>query len=229
MLTETGQAINEYVRDLFASGHKSSNKTYSGRAVEGFYSRSRMGGHRIDEYLDKAQRRQEGAMAALEYVKKRPQGMYEIAEAVLKMPIGETSGNCVEMAALALYDAFTNYHTNRSLCYWSSISKPGDHCFALISETPIMDMRVRQFGSVRAFTKGPLAREWLVIDPWLNTVCTADHYLEQGGKKLEQWAAQGKRIAWEHGSVGLGWYAPGGSKSEYKAAFEIAPIAFHAF
>jgi len=49
MHMETGLAINDYVRDLFASGHKSGNKSYS----MGLYilsPNSQFGGHRYEAY-----------------------------------------------------------------------------------------------------------------------------------------------------------------------------------
>jgi len=148
------------------------------------------------------------------------------------MPVGETSGNCVEMAALADYMALETYNTRRSLCYYCQITRPGDHVFALISETPIVvgfGGKGTSFSSVRDFTQYSGAKKWLVIDPWLNTVCTANEYLQQGSNKLDKWTAQGKRVAWNSPTHGMAFVPPGGSNSEYKAAFEIAPIALYPF
>lgn len=221
MRKEDGEKISLVVRQLFAEGHKSGNKGYPWSDMPKDAD--------PDEFEKKKLYRDHHRAIANDIVGDRPEGMYNIAKWVLNMPTGETGGNCIEMAALADYLAIKEVHIPRWLCYWCSLMPPGDHCFAMVAESPIMDTRMLAFASVEGFTKAPWAKTWLVIDPWLNTVCTANHYLEEGGSRLEKWAADGKRVAWHHGSEGPGWYPPGGSKSEYKAAFGIAPVHIHPF
>jgi hypothetical protein len=51
MLLSEAQAINEYVREFFAAGHKSTNKSYTSDPK--FLTRGRMGWHRFAPYADK--------------------------------------------------------------------------------------------------------------------------------------------------------------------------------
>jgi hypothetical protein len=234
MLISDGQAISQYVRDLFASGHKSNNKLYMrGGVVSPLVVQGRsaiLGKERAAPYMDKMQHRIHERNLSGQHHPKRAGTMYEIAQNILKMPVGTTSGNCVEMAAVAGYRALTTYGISKSLCYTCSVEPPGDHFFALVSENRITTWNYAQagmnFASVREFCKSPYAKKWLVIDPWLNTVCTADTYLQVGGEKLGQWTGQGKRIHWAHSQHGPGWHEPGG---EYRQAFAIAPLAIRQY
>lgn len=230
MLVETGQAIKTSVREFFVKGHKSNNKFYDpdGPSVE-----LRSNGWEEEYERKAAKRTSEADWSGYHRLSfKGLRSYYELAENLIKMAVWNRSGNCMEMAALSNYEAINTYKTNRRLCYLCFITAPADHACALISETPIMGQgfsRGTAFASVLAFTQAPAATKWLVIDPWLNTVCTADNYLQTGGQKLEEWTAKGKRILWAHGSVGLGYYPPGGSSSEYRQKFEIAPLEIAPF
>jgi hypothetical protein len=227
MLVETGQTIKTSVREFFAQGHKSTNKEYD---LDGPSVELRSPGWE-QKYQQRAEKRYtEGDLSAVHRLSfEGLKSYYELAEKLLKMPVSDRSGNCMEMAALSNYEAINDHNTGRFLCYLCFITAPGDHAFALISEHPIMDRRAMGYASVLKFTQSPFARSWLVIDPWLNTVCTADSYLATGGQKLEEWTAKGKRIAWVHGSQGAGFYPPGGSNGEYKQKFAIAPLAIAPF
>jgi hypothetical protein len=145
--------------------------------------------------------------------------MYDIGKTIKNMPAG--SGNCVEMAALAGYEARETYNVAWKFLYSANVMPPGDHVFTVVTDTIVS----KPFASVREFTETSCVKKWLIIDPWLNVCCTANAYLELGSKKLNQWSAQGKRIRWT-GSVGDGWYEPGG---EYDLAFAQSPLKFKGF
>ena len=113
MLVEDGQKISAYVRETFASGHKTGNKFY--RMVDTSpFPPGYEGDLTPDEYRGKYDHREEHVWLANKIIAQRPGTFYEIAQWVMKMPI--KAGNCVEMAALALYEAVDTYKTPRSLC-----------------------------------------------------------------------------------------------------------------
>jgi hypothetical protein len=111
------------------------------------------------------------------------------------------------------------------LIYIASVCAPGDHAFCIVTDTPIAE-RNRTVASVREFCQSSVAPGYLVIDPWLNTTCTADQYLLQSGKKLAEWNTEAKRIYWDYGSKGAGWYPPTG---EYASEFANAPLQIDPF
>jgi hypothetical protein len=219
----TGQKINDDVRRFFSQGYKSNNKMY----------------HPDDPNVDlvQAERRmkhKDQSAAAHRAADLDNYGdYYELAQMVLRMPVGAQAGNCTQMAAVGLYWAVNRYRFSRLLCYICVITSPGDHVFALISDTPVKSISIggaratdnygRSFGSIGAFAKAPPAKTWMVIDPWLNTVCAATDYPLKAEQKLDDWAGKGKLVGWE-GPRGLAFYPAGGHDSDYKKAFGSGPL-----
>jgi hypothetical protein len=147
-----------------------------------------------------------------------------MAELLVKMPISDRSGNCYEMAVLSNYYALKREFISRDLLYMMSIEAPGDHSCCIISTVPIPGTGL-SYATVQSFAASNATRAYLVVDPWLNLVCSGNEYLRDGSGKLDKWSANGKRVSWR-GSQGAGWYPPGG---EYKDQFAVAPVTLSSF
>ncbi|WFP50841.1 hypothetical protein PL263_02160 [Methylomonas sp. EFPC3] len=216
MLVEEGEKIKVLVRDFFKKGHKSSNKLYdvdlSGHAV--LKNMSTKGTTRYQQARESGKHRLKDTTSHL-----------DLAEKLVKMTIADRSGNCGEMAAMSAYYAKKIYNIKRDLLYIGIVYDKGDHAFCLVSQEAIPDS-AQDYASMADFTKLKVAQSWLIIDPWLNTVCYASNYLTKSGEKLEKWASEGKRVAWAEGSQGAGWYVPNG---EYKIEFGKAPVLLEPF
>ena len=209
MIAANAVKIKERVRDFFDKGYKSGKKIYDLSAC-------------LD--LAKAKKRNKNAAKSVAH---RPAGAtsyYNLAELVIKMPVTDRSGNCGEMAALSAYYALKTEFIKRERIFIGSVTNPGDHAFCLVSQAEIT--KTLTFASVTEFTKSKAAPSWMIIDPWLNVAGPASTYITEGGKKLDKWTAEGKRVAWHAGSKGPNWYAPNG---EYKTAFISAPVQLSPF
>ncbi|AMK78914.1 MULTISPECIES: hypothetical protein [Methylomonas] len=208
--------IKDRVRSFFKKGHKSNNKlykvTHDGHAE--VWPMTAKHEKRWNECDNSDQHRLSGATSN-----------YNIAEQLVKMNVGDRSGNCGEMAALSGYYALKIHFIKPELIYIGTVYKKGDHAFCLISEDTINSKHLN-FSSVAEFTQLQAAKAWLIVDPWLNTVCRADQYLLESGNKLNEWTTDGKRVNWNSGSQGPGWYVPNG---EYKTEFGKAPIKLMPF
>ncbi len=220
-LINRGKRIKTLVRDFFDKGHKSGNKLYEDLGTPdvdytspNFAINAADSLYRLSECAESQQHR----------LNATGKTNYDMALLLLKMPVTDRSGNCYEMAILSAYYAMKIECLNRSLLYIGSIKDPGDHVFCLVATDKIAASRL-SYASVNSFTSDNMARAWLVIDPWLNTTCGADDYLNQSGAKLDKWTADGKRVSWT-GSQGSGWYPPGG---EYKRVFATAPVTLEPF
>jgi hypothetical protein len=129
-----------------------------------------------------------------------------------------TSGNCMEMAAVAAAIAIDSYHFESAWLFIAAIGAPGDHGFCMLS------MREPTWRRANEMVKGSSTSVAYVIDPWLNTACAANEYWEAAQAKVKKWANDGKRVAWR-GMDGkqLGWYCP---DSAYSLAFGTSPLSF---
>ncbi len=216
MLINEGEKIKDRVREFFAKGHKSSNKLYhvdiKGRTTT--WPMDAKGTKRRNECLESRKHRPSGSNTD-----------YKLAEQLVKMKLVDRSGNCGEMAALSAYYALKIHLIKRDFIYIGSIYDKGDHAFCLIAQAPLKTSEL-DFASVKEATELRAAKSWLIIDPWLNTVCNADDYLNKTGTKLDEWAGDGKRVSWHGGSLGKGWYVPNG---EYKTEFGQAPLFLEGF
>jgi hypothetical protein len=214
-----GRRLNKAVREFFAKGHKSGNKLYDDSGNPGV---------NFDDFEFNNDKSQTRLMQLYESQERRlnldSKTDYQIAELLVKMPVSDRSGNCLEMAVLSNYFAFKREFVRRELLYMMSITAPGDHSCCVISTEPIASNR-RSYSSVAEFTRDNAARAYLVVDPWLNVVCSGDEYLQMGSSQLDRWSGLGKRVCWS-GSQGDGWYPPGG---EYKDKFAIAPVGLRPF
>jgi len=197
-------AIKKQVRDFFARGYKSGNKTYEDLPIvpdEKFYKRD------------------QDAAESRTHRLKNPGSDFELAELLRKMPVNDRSGNCGEMAALSALYAWRFYNIRRDRLYIGSISKPGDHVFCLVAPVPVARSFLH-FDSVGDFVASDAVALWAICDPWLNVACGANDYVTNGGQQLDKWQAAGKRVAWDDGN-GWDWFPPGG---EYKVKFGEAPV-----
>jgi hypothetical protein len=140
------------------------------------------------------------------------------------MPVSDRSGNCFEMAILSNYYALKREFISRDLLYMMSISAPGDHVCCVISTASIASTQ-HSYSTVKEFIQDNVARAFLMVDPWLNVVCSGNEYLRDGSRQLDKWSRDGKRVSW-NGSQGGGWYPPGG---EYKDKFAISPVRLSPF
>lgn len=216
MLVEEGERIKVLVREFFKKGHKSCNKLYdvdlAGHAV--LRNMSEKGKTRRREANESAKHRLERNIPHL-----------ELAENLVKMTIADRSGNCIEMAALSAYYALKINFIRRDLIYIGRLTDPGDHAFCLVSQGAIPSSAL-EYSKLSDCTGSKPAASWLIIDPWLNTVCYANDYLTKSSQKLEKWTAEGKRVYWGGVEQGPGWYVPNG---EYMTEFSKAPLTLEPF
>jgi len=223
MLLEDCSKIRDDVREFFKLGNKSSNKRYfvNHSGSRNLFLIRRLGMLGKKKELERAARRERGReRSRANRVKENEyDSLVELVDRLLKMPVTDRSGNCMEMAALSAYMVFEGNYAGPSCVYYASIEKPGDHAFCLVVQGWGL---MPEYSSVSKFTQAPSSRSWFVIDPWLNVVCTADEYLFYAHVMLEKWGIDGKRIAWIHGTQGRGWYPPIG---EYRDKFKEAPIS----
>lgn len=214
-----GDRITQRVRQFFQKGHKSGNKLYAvkinGEDDQPLWNTIQL----------KAETRDWHAGEARDLRLPWPGSNYALAQDLVRVPMDDRSGNCQEQAALAAWHLLKSEFLPRNRIHIVSITHPGDHVFCLVSGVPIPET-ARHFASVSQFVQARVAPSYLVIDPWLNTCCSADQYLLRGGQKLDKWQAAGKRVSWHAGSQGPGWYPPGG---EYKTTFGQAPLQIASF
>lgn len=213
-----GERIKKRVRDFFKVGHKSSNKAYA-LNVDGTVDMA------LWTTIPKAMERVVHAELSAKYRLGPAASYYDLAQLLVRAPLADRAGNCMEQAALAAWHVLRSEFLRRNRIYTVQITHPGDHMLCLISQAPIPDT-ARAFPSVQQFVGSRVAGSYLVIDPWLNTCCAANDYLRLGGQKLDKWQADGKRVCWHAGAQGAGWYPPGG---EYKATFAAAPLRITPF
>lgn len=214
-----GDRLNKAVREFFAKGHRSGNKLYDESNTPSVnYSDLAISNPRSVNRLTHCCESQSHR------IPRNANTDYQMAELLVKMPISDRSGNCYEMAALSNYYALKREFISRDLLYMMSITHPGDHVCCVISTVPIAGTRW-SYPTVQSFANDNASRAYLMVDPWLNLVCSGEEYLRDGSGKLDKWSANGKRISWR-GSQGSGWYPPGG---EYKAQFAVAPVTLEPF
>ena len=219
----TANDILKRVRVFYAGGNKSTNKLYNTSIDEAVFSHD-MEAHAntqkalaefdSDELLQKDVKRATHADIArttrpIVSAATANKSRYEKGK-IIYASSDYASGNCGEMANVASYLAISVFGADRTEVWIGRITRPGDHVFCLVGPTP------------KAKSVQQMNNSSLVIDPWLNTSCTASQYEHRAMAKFWKWHKQGKRIAFT-GSVGYGWYAPGG---EYLDTFLTAPLSF---
>jgi hypothetical protein len=221
-LSTAGEILRR-VRVFYAGGHKSNNKLYNALTDEAVYptdmkiqanTQKALAEFDPDEVLQKDVRRAQhanlsGINRTIVSAATANKSRYEKAK-IIYASSDYASGNCGEMANVASYLAISVFGADRNELWIGRIAKPGDHVFCLVGPTPAAK-------TVQQMNNGSL-----VIDPWLNTSCTSSQYEHRAMAKFWKWHKQGKRIAFT-GSVGYGWYAPGG---EYLDTFLTAPLSF---
>jgi hypothetical protein len=131
---------------------------------------------------------------------------------------GKKSGNCAEMAAIAGF-IMLNLGRSYDQVFLGSINPPGDHMFCAVSLYSIKPMWPR----ANTMVGGIQSSNTWIIDPWLHVCCEAEDYWENAGQKVVNWGRDGKRIFWDGGSLGAGWYRPDG---EYSVKFGEAPLSW---
>lgn len=217
MLIDQGTVVMNKVRDLFSTGHKSSNKLYHVQ-TDGTLERD-LASRFTATQLQKFAKRNTDAVKSNSYRTPLVPSRYDDALAILKLPAGHHSGNCDEMSTMSAYYAHHDHSVAKNELFIAEVGKPADHVFCLVTDgTPISQPK---FASITDFTTDPAAKEWLVIDPWLHVCCRGRDYLTKGGDQLEKWGGAGKRIGWTHPNKGPGWYPPHG---DYKARFAEGSI-----
>jgi hypothetical protein len=223
MELSTANDILTRVRVFYAGGHKITNKLYYASNDEAVFShdmetqadtQKTLAEFDPDEILQKDVKRATHAdiawttrpMVSAATVNK---SRYKKGK-IIYASSDYASGNCGEMANVASYLAISVFGADRTEVWIGRITRPGDHVFCLVGPAP------------KAKSVQQMNNSSLVIDPWLNTSCTASQYEHRAMAKFWKWHKQGKRIAFT-GSVGYGWYAPGG---EYLDTFLTAPLSF---
>lgn len=221
------KAVLDKVRGFYAHGKKSSNKVY---AEEDFVSDDdwdakfqeftlRMAAAAQARGITSArvEKRNKNAPIALDH---RPKFGSEtlLAFGTRIYNSGKnnefTSGNCLEMAAVAGSILINENGRSVKTVYRGQLADKGDHAFcAVCADWTVMSP---QWETIEEMVpNGPASKIW-IIDPWLNIECAAEDYWVKAQKQVVEWGRQGKRISWEHGAQGSGWYNPDG---EYATVF----------
>lgn len=232
---DIGQAamLNKVVRAFFATGAKSGNKIYvsSSKDFVTTVEASKVNTATIQDLFDVKQPsflvRMFSAKARLAKIAKRAndgqlsmanrdqtkyKSDYEMGESVYKSTNQNfAAGNCGEMAAVSAYIAISQGLAQASEVYIGTIGAPGDHVFCAIGPQP------------SGASVGTMTGSAVIVDPWLNTCCTAGEYFFDAQDKLKKWHRDGKRVLGTGPSGQLGWADPGGT---YATTFVTAPLTY---
>lgn len=114
------------------------------------------------------------------------------------------------------------------------VQNPGDHAFCLVPSGPLPKRlrpgathRVSMYERITGYVASYGATSDMIVDPWLNTVCHGNVYLEEAGKKLGKWSSEGKRIFWYDPEDGTSmWRVPDGN---YQTQFEASMLELQPF
>ena len=133
--------------------------------------------------------------------------------------------NCQELACIAAECAYTELgKPNPAPIALADLEKPADHKFCVVADssslTKLKGVPIDQLGSIFSMSDDA----W-VADPWLNVCCRLCNYGVLAEAQLKKWQSKNKRIAWNSGSLGAGWYAPQG---EYSKGFMQAKLVLTA-
>ena len=225
-----GQIVNKKVREFYKKGYKSDNKDYG--IILSFSSEEK-----ANVYLKKWKKRNINRDLSKQAQDKLDEiidnwsdesTFYENGALLFK--VGENdhtlrAGNCGKMACVAGYLAHVDWGVGLKNILMVTLSSPADHEFCMI-DTRGTEWNNKQCPTVRQFAKSVVAPDFLIIDPWLNTVCAGDEYLRDGTAKLKKWGDDGKRVRF-YGSEGEGWYPA--SCDEYLSAFAAGKIEITGF
>jgi len=178
------------VRNLYKGGLKSSIKAYTIRYPSLTPSSDPKHNPRNNNI------RQSGIDAAANRAKFKGWTPYQIGEYLYKQEC--QTGNCGEMAVLALYVAMRAYWVPREEAFLWKFTAPGG----------LFPPALGGFGHQVAFLGDvdDLQNSW-VVDPWCNLCSRPGNYADTDlMKKLDKWETQGKRIL-VPGLLG-GWVEP---------------------
>jgi len=230
-MTTVYDKINEEVRAFFNAGFKSNNKGYDLDAALAAKPEQELAQMLKVDLRNTAK---EYSLYARIPTWTMDLTRLEKVKLILKMPVAQRAGNCMEMAEVAGYYAIKKHNFPARAVYIAMMDEPGDHAFCLISTEPVTstDIGSRRggavtFRSVMRFVASPAAAGSMIVDPWLNTVCKGSDYLKQAGTKLEKWSGDGKRVYWQSPSQRRAtWHNPSG---EYKVRFAQSPVQINQF
>jgi hypothetical protein len=135
-----------------------------------------------------------------------------------------TSGNCQAMMAVAGSLLINNHGHSVKTVYQGQIETRGDHSFCAVCLDPFS--MSPQWATIDEMVPGGTDSKIWIVDPWLNVQCAAEDYWGRAQKQVAKWGQQGKRISWENGAQGSGWYNPGG---EYAQVFGTDPLQWDRF
>ncbi|MFL0810105.1 MAG: hypothetical protein K6L76_06800 [Agarilytica sp.] len=220
MNIEQARQINEEVRDFFKPGWKSSNKAYVPASPEDYIADEDMAGLYGD--IDNAK------WIHREVARQMP---------IPRLPIYEhydgkghdilhekrnQRGNCTEMAYVAFRKVKLLGEPRENVMI-GTITGRGDHVFCYVSSGGNPSLRS---GGSRVTSVKQMRGEGIVIDPWMNIVCTAQNYELTARAKLRKWQQDGKRIlvAKKEGGQSIGyWASPQGT---YQTNFLNGTLVF---
>lgn len=128
------------------------------------------------------------------------------------------AGNCVEMAAVAAFQAVKKGIDENNVFI---VKMNFDHAFCLVT---IMGKQLQpmKVDSLVTFSSSRDAAGVFIIDPWLNLAVKAESYPKEVKLKLGKWTAHGKRILCSDGQKTI-WAVPNGDYMEnlIGSGFEI--------
>jgi hypothetical protein len=122
--------------------------------------------------------------------------------------------NCGELACIAAEWAYSQLGKPQPApIVLAPLGKPADHVFCVIAETSslakLKGVKIDELESTYSLSDDAWA-----VDPWLNICCHLRNYGIRAEAQLKKWQSKNKRIAWNAGPLGAGWYAPEGVFSE---------------
>ena len=89
---------------------------------------------------------------------------------------------------------------------------PADHVFCAIGPRAGLNKSAGKKIS-DLFNKMSVNDDVWAVDPWLNVCCNIRYYGIRAHGRLMRWQAKNKRVAWNDGPLGAGWYSPLGQYS----------------
>ncbi|MEZ5669684.1 MAG: hypothetical protein R3F55_20035 [Alphaproteobacteria bacterium] len=151
-----------------------------------------------------------------------PQTFLQFGKGMLAAP--PTAANCGELALMAAASAWHRLgEQTPAPVALVMLDDPADHMFCVVGDHEACG-DLMFVNAVRDLaTNAPAADMW-VADPWLNVMCRLRDYPARAAAKFAKWQQANKRIAWETGPLGPGWYSPLGDYSDGFRDATMIPI-----
>lgn len=103
-----------------------------------------------------------------------------------------------------------------------NLQQPADHVFCVVG--PPMLLQQLSNDTIDDLVVSPATNDVRASDQWLNIFSKLEDYPARSKEKFNKWHLANKRIAWNDGPQGAGWYPALGDYSEGFAAAKLEVI-----